>query len=61
MPGDEHYGKKEDAGQTKQVEAEEKHIAPAKIEAGDQQIIIAIKNAQQQNVGDDIPLRGRIG
>jgi hypothetical protein len=59
--GEKCEGQKGDQGYTEEVEEDECRILPAEIEAGDQEVVVAIKNAQQQDVGDNIPLRGRIG
>ena len=59
--GEEQGGKRKEQGEAEQVAADERDVFPEEIKAGDQEIIISIKNAQQQDIGNDIPLRGRIG
>jgi len=59
--GAEKLGQEGDKGETTEVEESEERIFPAEVQAGDGSIEVTIKGAQEQCIGDQVPLGGGIG
>jgi hypothetical protein len=61
VAGKEEAWEEGDDGEGEEVEGEEEQVFAAEIESGDEEVVVGIKNAQHEDIGDDVALCGRVG
>lgn len=59
--GDEGAGQEGDEAKGEEVKGKEEQVFAEKIESGDEEVVVGIKNAQHEDIGDDVALCGRVG
>ena len=54
-------GQEGDEAKGEEVEGEEGQVFTKEIKSGDEEVVVSIKSAQHEDIGDDVALCGRVG